>query len=83
MNRIEAAASATPGPLEIVVGERPVACTFAAAAQYVETVRRAMANHQRHVDGGQGNGFADVPRLGGLTASREPLSAMALLALLA
>ncbi|MEQ0559097.1 hypothetical protein ABJI51_08450 [Amycolatopsis sp. NEAU-NG30] len=80
MNRIEAAASALPAPLEIVVEERPVAC-FAAAAQYVENVRRAMATHQRHVDGGTGNGFADDRRLGGLAANRETLSATALLAL--
>ena len=79
MNRIEAAASAIPAPLEIVVEERPVAC-FAAAAQYVQNVRHAMATHQRHVDGGTGNGFA-AARLGGLAANRETLSATALLAL--
>ena len=78
MNRIEAAASAIPAPLEIVVEERPVAC-FAAAAQYVENVRRAMATHQRHVDGG----FRPAAGLGpdGLAAGRETLSATALLAL--
>ena len=84
MNRVEAAASATPVPLELVVPALPSACaattpTLERATQFLRVVARAETVKFRTYD----VGFRLAADLGpgGLTASREPLSATALLAL--